>query len=159
MGAKEWEERERRAGRLMTSKNSYARSSGRSGGGRYRVDQQNDSREVVPPGKMNPSWHHMVPIANFLIERGHPPINYAERSGFTGTRYGMKCRLGYWISEADCVAINEAFVVPPNIQYYQGLIRDNVNRVDITGHEEVTCEDGVQPVSVWADRERRAGRL
>lgn len=123
------------------------------------MGDKREAPEVVPAGKQNPSWHHMVPIANFLIQRGHPPINYTERSGFTGTMQGMKCRLGYWITDEDWTEVNEAFVIPSNIRYFEGMIRDSLNRVDIIGHEHVTCEDGVQHISVWEELERRMGRL
>lgn len=123
------------------------------------MSEKQEAREVVPAGKRNPSWHHMVPIAKFLIERGHPPINYAERSGFAPTQQGMKCRLGYWITDEEWAEINEVFVIPANIKYFDGMIRDSVNRVDIIGHEQVQCEDGVHHISVWEERERKAGRL
>jgi hypothetical protein len=41
------------------------------------------------------------------------------------------------ITGADWKALNEHFVLPPNLWFHKGLIRDEVNRVDFVGVDEL----------------------
>ena len=50
-------------------------------------------------------------------------------------------------------------MVPTNIAFFAGIIRDNINGVDIIGYNSVQDIDGVVPIEVWEERERKAGRL
>lgn len=123
------------------------------------MTRHRETREVVPAGEQESGFRHMIPIARLLIERGHPPIDEDSTFGFNPSPAGMVCALGRMFSSADWDAINERFVIPDNIVYFHGLIRDNTNWVDMMGWDEVVCLDGVQSVDVWEERERQAGRV
>lgn len=70
---------------------------------------------------------------------------------------GLKCHLTHSISEEDWTALNEHFVIPDNIVYMFGRIRDQANKFELIGHEEITDVDGVIPIDVWIERQRAAG--
>lgn len=122
------------------------------------MSSQPDTREVIPGGRQQFGWEHLIPIAKLLIERGHLPIDEESKFGFGSSQIGTMCALGRKFTDEDWAAINERFVIPANVVYFHGLIRDNANRVDMLGWDEVTCLDGVQPIEVWEARERAAGR-
>jgi hypothetical protein len=105
-------------------------------------------------------YAHLIPIAKLPIERGHHlPLHRRSKFGF-GSRPGrVVCDLSRTITPDDWAAINERFLLPDNIAYYKGLIRDSANGVDFLGCDEIVCDDGLQPISVWEQREREAGRV
>ena len=114
-----------------------------------------DDREVITPGKVRPiSWVHLVPIARFLIEeRGHLPIHQPERWGFTSGQSGGLFQLSRRITDEDWEALNGHFVLPPNIWFHKGLIRDQDNGVDFLGFDEVIGLEGVEPIEIWEAKE------
>lgn len=114
-----------------------------------------DSREIIPGGEQPLfSYQHLIPIAKFLIEeRGHMPIERPEKFGFIHAA-GFRCELTRRITDEDWAAINRRFVLPDTIGYGDGLIRDNLNRMDIEGIEEMITEDGVIPIEEWEARQR-----
>lgn len=122
------------------------------------MSSQSDSREVIPGGRQQFGWEHLIPVAKLLIERGHLPIRSDSKFGFHPSSGRTMCSLARRFTEEDWDAINQRFILPDTIVYFHGLIRDNVNRVDMMGREEVTFPDGVQPIDVWEARERAAGR-
>lgn len=125
---------------------------------RSAMNTQPGTREVIPGGPQEFNFEHLIPIAKLLIERGHLPIDEDSKFGFSPTQGGMVCALTRKFSEEDWAAINDRFLLPANVVYFHGLIRDNTNWVDMLGWDEVTCLDGVQPVEVWEERERQTGR-
>ena len=117
-----------------------------------------DPREVIPAGRLRPpsSWVHLVPLARFLVvERGHLPIHEPARWGFTGAGSFQFSRR---ITEADWEALNQHFVIPPNIWFDQGLIRDQDNRADLFGADEVEVLNGMEPIDAWEAKERALDR-
>jgi hypothetical protein len=114
---------------------------------------QPDARVVIPAGRFRApmGWKHLVPIARFLIEeRGHLPLYEPERWGFTGTGLFQFSRR---ITDEDWEAINQRFVIPPNVWFHNGLIRDQENGVDFLGVEELMGLNGVEPVELWEAEE------
>lgn len=65
----------------------------------------------------------------------------------------MLCQLTRTFTEEDWAAINERFVIPDNIVFYHGLIRDNANGVDMLGYDEVISMDGPLPAAEWEARQ------
>ena len=121
-----------------------------------------DEREIIPAGEQPAPWFlHLRPITRFLItERGHMPIEEVEDPedwGFTQEMDGFECHLTHGITPEDWAAINERFVIPANVVYMFGLIRDQDNNIDIVGHDEITDRDGVIPIDVWEERQRAEG--
>jgi hypothetical protein len=107
-----------------------------------------DGREIIPAGEQPAPWYrHLLPIAKFLIEeRGHLPIEKPQKYGFWMTAGGFECHLTRSITEADWQAINQRFVIPENIRYHAGLIRDGVNRIDMVGNDICIGDHGVEPI-------------
>jgi hypothetical protein len=129
------------------------------------MTESRSGREVIPAGEQPWfSFQHLVPIAKFLIqERGHGTLPKEESVvsfewGFVRMN-GLRCQLTHRITDEDWAAINERYVMPDNIGYRDGLIRDNVNSIDIEGIEAMVCEDGVVPIEEWEERQRAAGRM
>jgi hypothetical protein len=60
---------------------------------------------------------------------------------------------------SDWQALNRRFVIPPNIWFDQGLIRDQDNRVDLFGVDEVEGLNGLEPIDVWEAEERELDRV
>ncbi len=116
-----------------------------------------DPREAIPSGRQPPfSYEHLFPIAKFLIEeRGHLPLSRPEEFGFV-RRNGFRSQLTRRITDADWAAINQRFALPDTIGYGDGLIRDNLNRMDIEGYDEIITEDGVISIEEWEARQRDA---
>jgi hypothetical protein len=113
-----------------------------------------DGREIIPSGKQPAPWyHHMVPIAKFLIEeRGHLPVDKPEKYGF----YNGECQLTRSITAEDWAAINEHFVIPDNIAFMFGyLIRDGVNGIDMLGFDTFQGLHGDKPVEVVEEEIRQ----
>jgi len=114
-------------------------------------------REVIIGGRQPPPWYtHLLPIAKFLVEeRGHIPLERPERYGFRQTGGGLQCQLARRITDEDWAAINERFELPMNIQFFHGLIRDNDNRIDFMGFDEIQGDEGLIPIEVWEAQQRR----
>jgi hypothetical protein len=79
-----------------------------------------------------------------------------ERWGLSGT--GM-FQFSRQITDSDWKALNQRFVLPPNLSFHKGLIRDNDNRVDFVGVDELIGLDGLEPVAVWEAKERALDRV
>lgn len=111
---------------------------------------EQEQREVISGGRLRPlSWTHLVPTARFLIEeRGHLPLYEPERWGFTSSQAGGLFQLSRRITDEDWDAVQRRFVLPPNIVFYKGLIRDQDNGVTFLGVEELVGNDGVEPIEV-----------
>lgn len=100
-----------------------------------------------------------MPIARFPIEeRDHLPISEPERWGFTSSQVGVICHLSRRITDQDWEALNERFLLPSNIGYRSGLIRDNDNRVDFVGVDELAGLYGIEPIEAWEKEERQRKR-
>ena len=114
-----------------------------------------DTREIIPEGEQPLfSYQHLIPIARFLVEeRGHVPLSRPEKFGFVKMN-GFRCRLTRRITDEDWAAINQRFALPDTIGYGDGMIRDNLNRMDIEGYDEIITEDGVIPIEEWEARQR-----
>lgn len=124
------------------------------------MNESSERRVVIPGGRQRFTWEHLIPVAQVLIERGHLPLRRKDRSGFFSIPGGVVCHLTRAITPDDWKAINENLVIPDNLVYFRGLIRDNDNKVDIIGIEEIsTLDGGVLSPDEWETRERAAGRL
>jgi hypothetical protein len=123
------------------------------------VSNQADDRRVIPPGKQPRAYRHLFPIAQLLIERGHNPIDCPDKFGFCPTQGGMVCTLTHRFTQEDWNAINERFVVPDNIRWFNGLIRDTANHIDMMGTDEIMSRGELIPIGVWEERRRQSGRL
>jgi hypothetical protein len=62
------------------------------------------------------------------------------------------------ITEEDWNALNRRLVLPPNIWFHHGLIRDGENGVDFIGVDEILEVDGPQPAEAWEAKERALDR-
>jgi hypothetical protein len=95
--------------------------------------------EVIPAGEQPAPWYkHLLPIAKFLIEeRGHMAIEKPEKYGYVYGLGGGRFRFTRRITDEDWAAINERFVMPNNIGFFHGLIRDNDNHVDMMGFDTI----------------------
>jgi hypothetical protein len=115
----------------------------------------NNDREVIPAGEQPPPWYlHLIPLARFLVEeRGHMPLEEPDEYGWF-LENGMKCHLSRSITAEDWEAVNEHFVVPPNVVYIFGRIRDQVNKVEMIGFDTIIDLDGEIPIEVWEERQR-----
>jgi hypothetical protein len=107
-----------------------------------------DGRQIVPAGEQPAPWYrHLLPIAKFLIEeRGHLPLEGPKKYGFHMADGGYECHLTRSISQADWEAINELFVIPENVGYHAGLIRDGINRIDMLGTDTCIGDHGIEPI-------------
>ena len=115
----------------------------------------NDEREAIAAGRQPAPWYrHLLPIARFLIEeRGHQAIERPDKFGFRQEMDGYECHLTRRITAEDWAAINDHFVLPENVVYIFGLIRDQTNNIDMVGHDEMVERDGVIPIEVWEERQ------
>jgi hypothetical protein len=113
-------------------------------------------REVIPAGRQPaPGYRHLLPIARLLIEdRGHMAIDRPEKFGFRQELDGYECHLTRSITAEDWAAVNERFVLPENVVYIFGLIRDQVNNIDMVGHDEMFERDGAVSIEEWEARLR-----
>jgi len=113
-------------------------------------------REVISGEKQPPPWYtHLLPIAKFLVEeRGHMPIEEPEEYGFVEGFDGYNCHLTHRITDEDWAAINERFELPKTIGFFQGLLRDNVNGIDIMGHDTIISDEGQIPIEEWEAQQR-----
>lgn len=98
---------------------------------------------VIPAGRQCFTWEHLIPVAQLLIERGHLPLRRKDKSGFFSTPGGVVCHLTRAITPDDWDAVADKFVIPDNLVYFRGLIRDNDNKVDMLGIEEISTSDGL----------------
>jgi hypothetical protein len=110
-------------------------------------------REAIPSGEQPAPWYkHLLPIAKFLIEeRGHMAIEKPEKYGCVYGLGGGKFRLTRRITDDDWAAINERFVMPDNIGFFNGLMRDNDNHVDMMGFDTI----GDIPAEEWEAKQGR----
>jgi hypothetical protein len=117
---------------------------------------ESPEREVIPAGEQPmPGYRHLFPIAKFLIEeRGHMPIENPDRYGYVYTLDGAKFRFTRRITDEDWAAINERFVMPKNIGFFHGLMRDNDNHIDMMGFDTIISVGGEIPAEVWEERQR-----
>jgi hypothetical protein len=117
---------------------------------------EQQAREVIPGGEQRPPWYlHLLPVARFLVEeRGHTPIEEPEEFGWTQDIDGFKCHLTHRITDEDWAAINERFELPNTIGYFHGLIRDNLNRVDMMGHDTIISDEGQIPIEEWEAQQK-----
>ena len=67
---------------------------------------------------------------------------------------GMQCLLARSITSEDWEAVNKRFVVPPNLVYIFGRIRDQSNGVEMIGFDTIVDVDGEIPIEVWEERQR-----
>lgn len=119
-----------------------------------------DGREVIPAGlQSRPWWRHLVPMVRFLVEeRGHLIINGPEKWGFVGMQSGYVCGLTRVITDDDWRALNDHFVIPENIGFIPGLIRDHENGCDIVGSDWIGPREGPQHVDDYEAKMRAEGR-
>jgi hypothetical protein len=118
-----------------------------------------DEREVIPAGRQpGIGYKHLFPIAKFLIEqRGHMAMEEPEAFGFIYENgSGYHCALTRSITGEDWAALNVRFVVPDNIVYIFGRIRDQANGIEIAGYDTIVDIDGEIPIEVWEERQRAA---
>jgi hypothetical protein len=93
-------------------------------------------KRVVPGGRQVFSTIHLEPVVEFLMTRGHLPIHDPEDLGFLISTGGAVCQLTNRITPEDWEAINDEFQLPGNVKYWDGVIRDALNRVDIVGFDQ-----------------------
>ncbi|MGQ0463995.1 MAG: hypothetical protein ACT4QG_01625 [Sporichthyaceae bacterium] len=109
------------------------------------MTEPDDHREVIPGGWQEewPGWHHVKPLIRFLVEeRGHLLLHPDEPWGVVPLNGGRDCSLTRMITEESWAALNERFVIPDNIGYMAGFIRDFENGIDISGYDWVIGLDG-----------------
>jgi hypothetical protein len=86
-------------------------------------------------------------------ERGHTPLEKPEEYGWIFEN-GMNSHLARGITPEDWEAINERFVVPANVVYIFGRIRDEANKLEVIGYDMIIDRDGEIPIEVWEERQR-----
>lgn len=79
------------------------------------------------------AWDHLIPIVQALIDAGHQPIKNEEQYGFVEAPHEWKCELYDPITLDDWQMLNEKFIIPENIFYTHGMVRDGAGWVDIYG--------------------------
>lgn len=112
-----------------------------------------DDREVIPAGEQEFFFEHLFPIARFLIQRGHLPIEDRRDYGFGGTGGGVVCALTHGLTDEDWAAVNERFVLPDNICFIYRVIRDSANHNDIQGVDFITHHGVATPIAEWEAEE------
>jgi hypothetical protein len=108
-------------------------------------------REVIAEGSRG-SFENLIPIVEFLVDRGHRPLVNQGNHGFFYLARSRRCWLGRRITEEVWQEVQEHFVLPPSIVYQPGLIIDQASGVRIVGWNRVILDDGIHPVSVWEER-------
>jgi hypothetical protein len=119
-----------------------------------KLAQDGDTREIIPAGPVD-GWSgkpgFMLPVVDFLIERGHLPL---AEDGESDRGPGNDRNLTRIINPSDWAAINKRFAMPDNITYLDGLIRDNANRCDVNGYDELTGLNGeITFIEIWEDEQ------
>jgi len=116
-----------------------------------------DEREVIPAGEQPAPWfEHLLPVAKFLIEeRGHMALENPEEYGYVDGLDGNKFYFTRRITDEDWEAIKERFVIPDNIGFFGGLLRDNANHVDMIGYDTITSRGKQIPIEEWEARQQR----
>src|SRR3954454_206829 len=111
---------------------------------------------MIPAGEQpGPGYSHLFPIAKFLIEeRGHMAIENPDRYGYIYGLDGAKFELTRRITDEDWAALNERFVMPDNIGFFHGLMRDNDNHIDMMGFDTMMSGGVEIPIEVWEERQR-----
>lgn len=108
-----------------------------------------DGRVIIAAGPLDDGDRHLIPLVEFLVERGHRPIVNQHDHGFFYLAGKRRCWLSRRITRETWQAIAERFVLPDNIVLSPGLIEDKANKVLILGWDRVILEDGLHPVEVW----------
>jgi hypothetical protein len=113
---------------------------------------EQSEREVIPAGEQpGAGYRHLFPIARFLIEeRGHMPLENPDRYGYVYGLGGGRFWFTRRITDEDWAALNERFVIPDNIGFFHGLMRDNDNHLDMMGFDMI---DDV-PAEEWEAQQR-----
>lgn len=108
-----------------------------------------DQREPLPAPNRQFGYRHMYPIAKVLIERGHLPIDYRDKYGFCPSGMGRRCHLTHALTDEDWAAVTDRYILPENIVWRFGIIKDHQNRVQIQG--DITIISGGQqiPIEEW----------
>jgi hypothetical protein len=118
-----------------------------------------DGRVVIPGGRAAwPAWKHLVPIARFLVEeRGHLPLYAPDRWGWSESGSFQFSRR---ITQADWTALNEHYVIPPNIVFWEpkAWIQDNDNRIWFEGNDVIVGSNGPEPIGTFEAQERALDR-
>lgn len=119
-----------------------------------------DDREVIPAGEQErPLWRHLTPMVRLLVEeRGHLIIMEPNKWGFVGMSGRYECGLTRVITDDDWQALKERFVIPRNIGFFKGLIRDNENGCDIVGTDWILTAGGREHVDTYEAKMRAEGR-
>jgi hypothetical protein len=97
-------------------------------------------------------FESLIPLVEFLIDRGHRPLVNQSNNGFFYLARSRRCWLGRRITLDIWQEIQDHFVLPPSIVYQPGMIIDQASGVRIVGWNRVILDDGIQPVSVWEER-------
>jgi hypothetical protein len=79
----------------------------------------------------NPRTDHLRPVIEYLVAQGNRPAQWWHADGWRSDPGG---ELHYTFTDAiDAAQLREHFVFPSSIQVQEdGLIRDSLNRVDIS---------------------------
>ncbi len=115
------------------------------------------SARTSPEGEQEFGYEHLFPIAKLLIERGHKPLDDWDKYGFAPGPNGITCWMTRAFTDEDWEAIKERFVIPRNIVFYKGLIRDNDNEVDMLNYDEIHDTDGTISADEWESRQAWSG--
>ncbi|MGQ0466220.1 MAG: hypothetical protein ACT4QG_12955 [Sporichthyaceae bacterium] len=116
-----------------------------------------DHREELSAPNRKFGYRHMIPIVQLLMRRGHLPIGSWDRYGFVPGGSLITCHLTYPLTEDDWAAVVERFVIPENIIWWNNVIRDQVNRLQIQGDRLILDVEGEVPIEEWAARQDWSG--
>jgi hypothetical protein len=81
-------------------------------------------------------------------------IENPDRYGYVYGLDGPKFELTRRITDEDWAALNERFVMPDNIGFDRGLMRDNDNHVDMMGFDTMRSGGVLIPIEEWEERQR-----
>lgn len=93
-------------------------------------------REPISGGEHTFPNKRLYPIVQLLLDRGHELVWESRpdvKMGFVPQPDGYRCWVYGEITPEDWAAINEKFALPDSIVYFNGIIRDSLNWVDILG--------------------------
>lgn len=96
-------------------------------------------------------YKHMIPIVKVLIERGHLPTSNRPKYGFRGN--GRKCHLTHALTDDDWTAVTDRYIIPENIVWRFGIIRDHENNVQIQGDDTIISGGKEMPIEEWMARQ------
>lgn len=112
-----------------------------------------DQREELPPPPYQFGYRHLIPIVKVLMQRGHLPIDERARYGFCPGQGMTKCHLTHPLTEEDWAAVTERFVIPEHIVWWNNVIRDQENGVQIQGDRIIIDVEGEVPIEEWMARQ------